>query len=75
VWIDSSGNPLTSEIRVHTEVRRFIFKVRFDTTEKNEYVVVSRRLVTKRRDTVNRWKAWIIAEGENRSLTTIEALE
>jgi hypothetical protein len=75
VWIDSNGNPLTSEIRVQTEVRRFIFKVRFDTTEKNEYAVASRRLITKRRDTTNRWKAWIIAEGESRSTTTIEAME
>jgi hypothetical protein len=75
VWIDSSGNPLASEIRVHTEVRRFIFKVRFDTTEKNEYAVASRRLVTRRRDATNRWKAWIIAEGENHSTTTIEPIE
>jgi hypothetical protein len=75
VWIDSSGVPLASEIRVHTEVRRFIFKVRFDTTEKNEYAVASRRLVTRRRDTTNRWKAWIIAEGENRSTTTIEPMQ
>jgi len=72
VWIDASGNPLASEIRVHTEVRRFIFKVRFDTTEKNEYAVAARRLVTKRRDTTNRWKAWIIAEGENHSTTSVE---
>jgi len=74
VWIDSSGVPLASEIRVHTEVRRFIFKVRFDTTERNEYAVASRRLVTRRRDTTNRWKAWIIAEGESRSMTTIEVM-
>jgi hypothetical protein len=74
VWIDSGGVPLASEILVHTDVRRFIFKVRFDTTEKNEYAVASHRLLTKRRDTTNRWKAWIIAEGENRSTTTIEAL-
>lgn len=74
-WIDGSGVPLASEIRVHTEVRRFIFKVRFDTTEKNEYGVASRRLLTKRRDTVNRWKAWIIAEGENRSTTTVDVVE
>ncbi|HEY6065449.1 MAG TPA: hypothetical protein VIY96_04800, partial [Thermoanaerobaculia bacterium] len=70
VWIDAGGVPLASEIRVHTEVRRFIFKVRFDTTEKNEYGTASHRLVTKRRDTTNRWKAWIIAEGESRSTTT-----
>jgi hypothetical protein len=75
LWIERNGIPLASEIRVHTEVRRFIFKVRFDTTEKNEYAVAAGRLFTKRRDTVNRWKAWIIAEGENRSLTTIEPLD
>ena len=74
-WIDSDGMPLASEIRVVTEVRRFIFKVRFDTTEKNEYVVSSRRLLTKKRDTSNRWKAWIIAEGETRTTTSIEVLE
>lgn len=74
-WIDGSGVPLASEIRVHTEVRRFIFKVRFDTTEKNEYAVASRRLLTKHRGTVNRWKAWIIAQGENRSATTVEVIE
>jgi hypothetical protein len=75
VWIDGSGIPLASEVRIHTEVRRLIFKVRFDTTEKNEYAVAARRLVTKRRDTLNRWKAWIIAEGENRSSTTIDVVE
>ncbi len=74
-WIDGSGVPLASEIRVHTEVRRFIFKVRFDTTEKNEYAVASRRLFTKHRETMNRWRAWIIAEGENRSTTTVEVVE
>lgn len=75
IWIDASGAPLASEIRVHTEVRRFIFKVRFDTVEKNEYAVASHRLLTRRRDAVSRWKAWIIAEGENRSLTTVEVVE
>jgi hypothetical protein len=75
VWIDAAGAPLASEIRVHTEVRRFIFKVRFDTTEKNEYAVAARRLVTRRRDTTNRWKAWIIAEGESRSSTRVEAMD
>jgi hypothetical protein len=71
-WIDASGAPLASEVRVHTEVRRFIFKVRFDTVEKNDYTVAAHRLLTKRRETVNHWKAWIIAEGENRSVTTVE---
>jgi len=75
VWIDASGSPLASEIRTHTEVRRLVFKVRFDTTEKNEYVVARRRLVTRRRETENHWKAWIIAEGSNRSVTTVEPLE
>jgi hypothetical protein len=74
VWIDASGIPLSSEIRVLTEVRRFIFKVRFDTAQKNEYEIAARRLVTRRRDTTNRWKAWIIAEGENRSTTTVETI-
>jgi len=75
LWIDAAGIPLASEIRVLTEVRRFIFKVRFDTTQKSEYEIAARRLVTRRRDTTNRWKAWIIAEGENRSTTTVEAME
>lgn len=75
IWIDAAGAPIASEIRVHTEVRRFIFKVRFDTVEKNEYAVASHRLLTRRRDAVNRWKAWIIAEGESRSLTTVEVVE
>ncbi|HEX9147772.1 MAG TPA: hypothetical protein VF958_01300 [Thermoanaerobaculia bacterium] len=74
-WIDAAGAPLASEVRVHTEVRRFIFKVRFDTVEKNEYAVAAHRLMTRRRDTVNHWKAWIIAEGENRSSTTVEVVE
>lgn len=75
VWIDASGAPLASEIRIHTEVRRLVFKVRFDTTEKNDYLVAGRRLVTRRRETANHWKAWIIAEGSNRSVTTVEPLE
>ncbi|MDQ5859298.1 MAG: hypothetical protein M3542_13605, partial [Acidobacteriota bacterium] len=75
VWIDASGAPLASEIRTKTEVRRLVFKVRFDTTEKNDYAVAGRRLVTRRRETVNHWKAWIIAEGSNRSVTTVEPLE
>lgn len=75
IWIDAAGAPLSSEIRVHTEVRRFIFKVRFDTVESNEYAVAARRLLTRRRNTVNHWKAWIIAEGESRSSTTVEVVE
>lgn len=75
VWIDASGAPLASEIRTKTEVRRLVFKVRFDTTEKNDYAVAGRRLVTRRRETVNHWKAWIIAEGSNSSVTTVEPLE
>ena len=75
VWMDASGVPLASQIRTHTEVRRLIFKVRFDTTEKNEYLVAGRRLVTLRRETDNHWKAWIIAEGSSRSVTTVEPLE
>jgi len=75
IWIDASGVPLASEIRTDTEVRRLVFKVRFDTTEKNDYLVARRRLVTRRRETTNHWKAWIIAEGANRSVTTVEPLE
>lgn len=75
VWIDSSGVPLASEIRTNTEVRRLVFKVRFDTTEKNDYLVARRRLVTRQRETTNHWKAWIIAEGSNRSVTTVEPLD
>jgi hypothetical protein len=74
-WIDAGGVPLASEIRVHTEIRRLVFKVRFDTIEKNEYAVAGQRLVTKKRATVNHWKAWIIAQGESRSTTTVELLE
>lgn len=74
-WIDGAGTPLASEVRVQTEVRRFIFKVRFDTVEKNDYAVATQRLVTKRRETVNRWKAWIIAEGESRSSTTVDVID
>ena len=74
-WIDGDGTLFASEIRVVTEVRRFVFKVRFDTIEKNEYVVSARRLLTKKRETSNRWKAWIIAEGETRTTTLIEVLE
>ena len=75
IWIDASGVPLASEIRTDTEVRRLVFKVRFDSTEKNDYLVARRRLVTRRRETTNHWKAWIIAEGANRSVTTLEPLE
>lgn len=75
VWIDEAGVPLASEIRTHTEVRRLIFKVRFDTTEKNDYGTAGRRLVTRRRETVNHWKAWILAEGRSQSVTTVEPLE
>ena len=75
IWIDASGVPLASEIRTDTEVRRLVFKVRFETTEKNDYVVANRRLVTRRRETANHWKAWVIAEGANRSVTTVDPLE
>jgi hypothetical protein len=74
-WLDPSGVPISSEIRTHTEVRRLIFKVHFHTTEKNQYAVAGQRLVTTRRDTENRWKAWIIAEGSNQSVTTVETVE
>lgn len=75
VWIDEAGVPLASEIRTHTEVRRLVFKVRFDTTEKNDYGVAGRRLLTRRRETVNHWKAWIIAEGRTGSVTTVEPVD
>jgi hypothetical protein len=75
IWIDDAGVPIAGEIRTNTEVRRLIFKVRFDTTERNDYGVAGRRLVTRRRETVNHWKAWIIAEGSTRSVTTVEPLE
>ena len=69
--LDPTGTPISSEIRTHTQVRRLIFKVHFNTTEKNEYAVAGHRLVTTRRVTENRWKAWIIAEGANQSVTTV----
>jgi hypothetical protein len=75
LWLDASGVPISSEIRTRTEVRRLIFKVRFNTTEKNQYTIAGHRLVTRRRETENRWKAWIIAEGANRSVTTVEVVE
>lgn len=75
IWIDDGGVPLAGEVRTNTEVRRLIFKVRFDTTEKNDYDVAGHRLVTRRRETVNHWKAWIIAEGSTRSVTTVDPLE
>lgn len=72
IRVDAGGAPVTSEVQTHTEVRRLIFKVRFDTTEKNVFGVVAHRLVTRNRETENRWKASIFAEGSNRSATTVE---
>jgi hypothetical protein len=72
IWIDGGGFPLTSEVRTHTEVRRLVFKVRFDITEKNTFAAVAHRLVVRNRETENRWKASIFAEGSNRSATTVE---
>jgi len=75
IAIDRDGVPVSEEIRMHTEVKRFVFKVRFDTTERNTFGVRARRLVTLRRETENRWKASIFAEGANQSVTTVEAVE
>ena len=75
ISIDADGIPVSEEIRTLTEVKRFVFKVRFDTTEKNTFGVRARRLVTLRRETENRWKASIFAEGANQSVTTVEAVE
>jgi hypothetical protein len=75
IAIDRDGVPVSEEIRMHTEVKRFVFKVRFDTTEKNTFGVRARRLVTLRRETENRWKASIFAEGANQSVTTLETIE
>ncbi len=75
IWIDGEANPVTSEVTTHTEVRRLIFKVRFDTTEKNAFAVAAHRLVTRHRETENRWKASIFAEGSNRSVTAVEVVE
>jgi len=75
IWIDGGGNPVTSEIQTHTEVRRLVFKVRFDVTEKNTFAAVAHRLVVRSRETENRWKASIFAEGSNRSATTVEVVE
>jgi len=72
IWIDGGGFPLTSEVQTHTEVRRLVFKVRFDITEKNTFAAVAHRLVVRNRETENRWKASIFAEGSNRSATTVE---
>jgi hypothetical protein len=75
ISIDADGAPISSEIRTHTEVRRLVFKVRFDTTERNAFAVAGHRLVTRRRETENRWKASIFAAGSNHSVTTVEVLE
>ncbi|HEY3173199.1 MAG TPA: hypothetical protein VGK86_11565 [Thermoanaerobaculia bacterium] len=75
IWIDAGGAPVTSEVQTHTEVRRLIFKVKFDTTDKNAFAVAGHRLVTRHRETENRWKASIFAEGSNRSATTVEVVE
>jgi len=75
IWIDGGGFPLTSEVQTHTEVRRLVFKVRFDITEKNTFAAVGHRLVVRNRETENRWKASIFAEGSNRSATTVEVVE
>jgi hypothetical protein len=75
IWIDAGGIPVTSEVRTHTEVRRLVFKVRFDITEKNTFAAVAHRLVVRNRETENRWKASIFAEGSNRSATTVEVVE
>jgi len=75
IRVDAGGAPVTSEVQTHTEVRRLVFKVRFDTTEKNVFGVVAHRLVTRNRETENRWKASIFAEGSNRSATTVEVVE
>jgi hypothetical protein len=37
--------------------------------------VVSGRLLARRQDSQNRWKAWIVAEGSNSSVTTVDPLE
>ena len=75
IWIDSGGIPASSQVQTHTEVRRLIFKVRFDVTEKNTFAVAARRLVVRTRQTENRWKASIFAEGSNRSSTTVEVVD
>jgi hypothetical protein len=75
IRVDAGGAPVTSEVQTHTEVRRLVFKVRFDTTEKNVFGVVAHRLVTRNRETENRWKASIFAEGSNRSATTVDVVE
>jgi hypothetical protein len=75
ISIDADGVPLSSEVHTHTEVRRLVFKVRFDTTERNAFGAIGHRLVTRRRETENRWKASIFAEGSNHSVTTVEVLE
>ena len=74
IRIDSASVPLSAEIRTHTEVRRWIFKVQFETTEKTEYGIAGQRLIAKRRENENRWKAWIVGDGFNRSVTTVEPL-
>lgn len=75
ILIDADGVPVSSEVRTHTEVRRLVFKVRFDTTERNSFSPIGHRLVTLRRETENRWKASIFAEGSNDSVTTVEVVE
>ena len=75
IWIDSGGNPVSSQVQTHTEVRRLIFKVQFDITEKNTFASAAHRLVVRTRQTENHWKASIFAEGSNHSATTVEIVE
>ncbi|HEY7369783.1 MAG TPA: hypothetical protein VIA29_07835 [Thermoanaerobaculia bacterium] len=75
VWIADSGHPVGARVKTHTEFKRFIFKVTFDVTETTDYGLVAGRLLARRQDSQNRWKAWIVAEGSNSSVTTVEPLE
>jgi hypothetical protein len=75
VWIGNAGHPVGARMKTRTEFKRFIFKVTFDVTETTDYGVVSGRLLARRQDSQNRWKAWIVAEGSNSSVTTVEPLE
>jgi hypothetical protein len=72
VWIGEGGAPVAAQIKTHTEFKRLIFKVSIDTTETTDYQTVAGRLLARRQESQNSWKAWIVASGSGSSVTTVE---